>query len=482
MTIVFKYGDRATTGNPVYSSGISCWATVATPYNVTKNLPDFMIFEVQRCDPRCPRDTTQPQVINVGDRYPAYRVRTVGGGAVPESNLDIVTSIPPHSEIWAVSGTFPPFAANPPQVEIPFNGTIANFRDRRGLIGDLVYPTNTDITNFSNLGFPTTVQRGPETFMGTGFPLFDVNNEYLFQYEVSCADYPGFAYLSSPASVGPFANAVASGYGHSPIPGARDNQKFLLPATKNSSDYIVDVLEENSVRKVLRVRATIPTQGFNIWTYYYLMVKSPVIMFSTRIHWSERVPIPSAGNINNNPILKRIYHIFAGCFSPFNIIQKNISLPANFASPSLQSANFAPPTLNINEQDRPVYGPERVRTLNIANSSQYPFNEPFYFPEDENNVQFPYSLKVYGDEIVGTNIYVGAPDTAAPATSALSVITTKQKWMKEGRGHYYYGIIYALDMESPQPFRVRDYYQFKNFDEVGPPEGTYLWAENRCIP
>lgn len=199
MTIVFKYGDRATTPgtNIINSSGITCWATVAMPYNYSKNFPDFMIFEVTRSDPRCPANTSLPSVINPGDRYPAYRLRSVGGPNTVPSNTDTdqPTIIPPHSEIWAVSGTFPPFSRIQPPVEIvgPVTGTqTAIIRDKRGLIGDLIYPTPSDKTNFANLGFPIQISRAPESFLGTGFTSIDTYQDYIFQYEVSCADYPGF--------------------------------------------------------------------------------------------------------------------------------------------------------------------------------------------------------------------------------------------------------------------------------------------------
>lgn len=507
MTIVFKYGDRAADpavfgGNPVYSSGITCWATVAMPYNYTKNFPDFMIFEVERCDPRCPLNPAVPPVINVGDRYPAYRVRTIGGasGLAAVADTDQGLDIPPHSELWAVSGTFPPFARNQPVVQMGpdsagGNNTLytqAQFRDRRGLIGNLVYPTVTDVTNFTNLGFPTTnFSSGIGTFLGTGYNAFDVSEDHIFQFEVSCADYAGYSYLSS---------TPAAQYGTTANTQARDNQKFLLPDVKlpnpsvNGQGYIVDVLEENSIRKVIRVRARTPVQGFNIWTYYYLMFKSPAIMFSTRIHWSERNPIPNTSIPNSNPLLKRVYQIFACSYAPFNILQKNISLPNIFASPISQDRSFPlnqNGTIDFNSVDLPVNIPERLRTTNMG-VLPHNYYGNFYFPIDTwpgnpPNTPFPYSCKVFGDDIVGNVVYYGPSGNSVPATDAYLNITRKQRWMKEGRGHYFYGIIYAIDnlptgSEEWVPFKHRDYYQFKQFDDVGPPEGTFIWSERNCTP
>jgi len=501
MTIVFKYGGE-TTLNPaelIDSTGVSCWATVALPYNYSKNLPDFMIFEVTYCDPRTPTNRTLPEAIPVGSRFPAYRLRQVGGpNEVPniESDTDLATfTIPPHSEIWAVSANFPPFAANNPAVHIEEfgNRSLAYFRRPRGLNGELVYPTNSDILNFSNLGFPTTVQRGPNTFMGTGYPRIDNIPELIFQYEVSCSDFNGVGNQFPWNQAGTIAG-IAGQIGINTIAAARLNQRFYLPLSKdlnnqtNPNSYIVDLLEESTIRKVIRVRATRPIQGFNIWTYYYLYAKSPIVIYSTRIHWSDRENIPGETGPNKNPGTKRVHQIFACHNLPFQIIRRDISNPRIFASP-IRRSDIPTTSQDIGVQDeakRPVILHEDLRTwpdigsLPVVNDITR--RPDYYIPVDPDNspTLFQNAVKVLGDEEMGTTVYLGPNDPAAAPTKAITVKTTRQRWLQEGSGHYYYGIITDYDDTDPNAFKWRDYCLFSQLDYFGPPEGTYIWTGTEC--
>lgn len=501
MTIVFKYGAPGAPGNVGDRdiTGVASWATVATPYKLTKNLPDFMVFEVSACRPRLPINTATPEVVPPGTKFPAYRVRVVGGpNEVPapegvDSDQPTFT-IPPHSEIWAVSGIFPPFATNPPPVhQEGVNATALDFRDRNGLIGDLKYPTPQDIAYFSDPlihghAFPTgsVIGKGPGTFLGTKYPNLDTDYTWMIQYEVSCSDFQG--------GLGGDLTGLSNFVGGSPISNVRLNQSFFLPPSWDSTSnaFVVELLEENNIRKVIRVKATTPTQGFNIWTYYYKYFNSPTLLFSTRIHWSDRNPIPGTTSVNNNPLIKRVHQIMACTDSPIDIFQKEITMPKTFGTGgNAQHAHFAPPTIVRNteqETRRPILVPERARDLTnlswngIPNNQRYPY--PIYLPLNPNYgqpVYWGYSYKVYGDEEIGTNIFVGPTGSTELATSAVAAVTTKQKWMREGSGHYFYGVLYGVDETLPNPFEKRDYYLLRQFGDVGAPEGTYIWSEGECV-
>ncbi len=496
MTIVFKYGSRGAPGNigDRDITGIASWATVAMPYNLTKNFPDFMVFEVSSCRPRLPINTSVPEVVPPGTKFPAYRLRVVGGPntvpAAEDTDADQPLVIPPHSEIWAVSGVFPPFATNPPPAHIRAvtgpDSNIVEFRERNGLAGDLQYPTQQDITYFTNLGFPTSsIARGPGTFMGTGYPNLDTDYTWMIQYEVSASDFAGG--VAAPAGTIPGVT-YPSWLGLTPINNARVNQRFYVPYSWDvgAQSFHVDLLEESNIRKVIRVRNWEPIQGFNIWTYYYKYFNSPTLIFSTRIHWSERNPIPNSTSPNNNPLLKRIHQIMACTDSPIDIFQKQISMPKTFGTGgNVQHADFAPPTIDRtpnSEQEtrRPFVVPERPRDGTVLqNPNRIPY--PIYLPTNPNYAQpqyWGYAYKVYGDEEIGTNLWL-APDNQL-ATSAVAVTTTKHKWMREGMGHYFYGVLYGVSNVPGEEFTSRDYYLLRQFGDVGQPEGTYIWSEGVC--
>ncbi|MEY3164162.1 MAG: hypothetical protein RI887_986 [Actinomycetota bacterium] len=233
MTIVFKYSGRA-------PNGLESWAQVAVPYVYSKNLPDFMMFKVQQFRPstnNSPGNTVVPGVT----RFPAYKVREVGGGF----QVNNQTPTDPHSTMWVVSGVFPTYSPyNFAYIDSSYGrmGSDASGQlmitptdrlDRQysippleGLIGDLEYPTQEDINLVGSLGLPvpsvenvTTYRlaRGSGSFVETPFQQ---SRDYMLRYKVRVSDYTEIA-----------------GY-PSEVAAARTNMTALLPQSLTNTSLI----------------------------------------------------------------------------------------------------------------------------------------------------------------------------------------------------------------------------------------------------
>jgi hypothetical protein len=450
MTIVFKYPGQAI-------SGVASWAQVAVPYSYSKNLPDFMMFKVQDFQP--PTGSEPGRSVAPGiTKFPAYKVREVGGGLVVNDQ----PPTDPHSTIWIVSGVFPtycPFGF--PTIDSTYgnlatdasgaflptpNSSQYNMTTRpyiipalSGLIGDLEYPTEQDLMELASLNLPvpslqniTTyrIPKGSGSFIETPF---QASKDYMMRYRVTVSDY-----------------VEAPNY-PSTIAAQRVNLTSLVPSSLTDFNNInIEVIEESAVRKVLKVRAKRAFSGMHIFTYYYLYRNSDFIPFSTKVYYSDRLGArethPNATGAYN-PLMKRIHDVIGCAQAPMWMISYKQAAPNRAVDVEGSVANV----------------PEILRdSLSVDNPSTEinpDTNEPFRF-----------SYKFYGA------YKVGIPSAWGPSTgAATTLIRTKvnfHKWLMEGAGTYWYGVIW-------NPGTVQNVFE-NEMHEYGLPEGTYIWAKGNC--
>lgn len=450
MTIVFKYSGRA-------PNGLESWAQVAVPYVYSKNLPDFMMFKVQEFRPRTnnsPGNTVVPGVT----RFPAYKVREVGGGF--QVNNQIPTD--PHSTMWVVSGVFPTYSPyNFAYIDSSYGrmGSDASGQlmitptdrlDRQysippleGLIGDLEYPTQEDINLVGSLGLPvpsienvTTYRlaRGSGSFVETPFQQ---SRDYMLRYKVRVSDYTEIA-----------------GY-PSEVAAARTNMTALLPQSLTNTSLIsIQVLEESPIRKVLKVKARTAFSGIHIFSYYYLYRNSDFIPFSTKLYYSDRLGAKETHPTvtgKYNPLMKKVHEVIGCAQAPMFPLNPQLTAPQRiYENPS----NPASPIVMGSETLRDSFS-----TDNPSTEINPDTNEPFRF-----------SFKFYGDYQVGASTFWG-PSTGA-ADTKINYKVNYHKWLLEGAGTYWHGILW-------NPGTVSNV--FENEQHIyGIPAGTYIWAKGGC--
>lgn len=442
MTIVFKYPGNV-------PGGVQSWATVALPYNYSKNLPDLMMFKVEDFQP--PTNLAPGNTVTPGaTRFPIYRLRDVGGGL----SVDGKPPTNPQTEIWGISGIFPTYApfgrpgsdtnwGTPIGEDLPNPTTNQPFitPPLMGLIGDLDYPTVTDIQTLLNLGLPTPnesninsyrIPRGPNTFIENEFQQ---SRRYMIQYHVSSSD-----------------EITAASYPTS-IAGERTNLTTLLPQSITDSNLIrIEVLEENAIRKVLKVRAMRPIEGFNISTYYYLYKDSQIVYFSTRFNWSHRLGAREthpAATGNYNPEHKIIHQVLGCAEAPLMPI-----------SPETQALNKI---VEIGAQQNFVNTREWLRVSYDPTTGYIPTNP-------QTGQTFAFAYKFDGEFEVGDTIYWG-PTAGGAGDIKTSFKTSYGRWINEGSGSYWYGVLW-----NP----INNYVWDTEIFQFGQPDGTYIWTKGTC--